>query len=134
MRRLLLLSLLLLFPFTLTAQTPDTTHNGKALPWHWDVESKVYGSIYTGALILDIGMTHYAQEHGGEELNPLLGKHPSRAKINLVGAASEATAIGIASLLPKQKRRVFLTLVAFGETVFGPLSGWYNHTPFHLEF
>ena len=60
-----------------------------ALAADWDTTDKVLFGTFVGLQIIDGAQTSYASHHPDEfkEANPLLGSHPSDAKIVLVKSA-----------------------------------------------
>lgn len=68
-------------------------------------------ALSTGLQVVDWGMTLDIVDRGDEnywEINPILGEHPDRGKVNTYFALSIVSNILIAHILPSDWRKVWL--------------------------
>ena len=81
----------------------------------WTKLDHTLQAAYTTTLIADWSQTlGIAEKPGGWEANPILGKHPSRAKINVYFTLSVASGYWLADQLTPPWRRVWqVTVILF---------------------
>jgi hypothetical protein len=64
--------------------------------------------VFAALMVADVAQTHDIARHPNmEEANPILGKHPSNAKINVYFAASMVSQYLIAQALPEDYRHAW---------------------------
>jgi hypothetical protein len=64
--------------------------------------------VFAALMVADVAQTHDIARHANmEEINPILGKHPSNARINTYFAASMAAQYLIAQALPAEYRHAW---------------------------
>ena len=93
-----------------------------ALAEPWDATDRALGVAAVSALVIDWGQTRdiVKRPHDYEERNPLLGKHPSMGRVNLICAGSIAATLLTADWLTSKNRKIFLgTITAIELTVIG---------------
>lgn len=75
----------------------------------WTATDTTYQAAYTTLLAMDCAQTRYGASHPGrfEEVNPLLGKHPSKGRINNTCAAIGLGHFGVSYILPLGARRLW---------------------------
>jgi hypothetical protein len=89
----------------------------------WDQTDKVLATVTLTATLLDWGQTRYIAKHPQpdpnrdpyHEKNPILGKHPSTAKVDRYFVGAIAIGGLIAHHLPSRQRKYFLGGVAVVE-------------------
>jgi len=90
-----LLALLLLLPALANADDWTTADTQREL-------------VFAALMVADAAQTHDIARHPNmEEINPILGKHPSNAKINVYFAASMAAQYLIAQALSDEYRHAW---------------------------
>jgi hypothetical protein len=69
-------------------------------------------------MALDWAQTRYAARHPSRysERNPIMGEHPSTAKVDQYFALASLLTVGLTYVLPRRERRLFLTGVLVVET------------------
>mgnify|MGYP001606338565 CR=1 FL=1 len=79
------------------------------LAGEWTDEDTNWQLGYTALLIADCAQTRYGASHPKqfEEANPILGKHPSKGKIDNTCLAVGLGHFGISYILPKDFRRLW---------------------------
>jgi hypothetical protein len=75
----------------------------------WTPEEKALQATYTVLHVADWGQTRYIAEHPDEhyEYNPLIGKHPSKSKVDAYMLASLIGHYAVVSVLPDPYRHWF---------------------------
>ena len=75
----------------------------------WTSTDTAWQMSYTALLAMDCAQTRYGASHPEkfEEVNPLLGKHPSKGRINNICIATGFGHFGISYVLPKGARRLW---------------------------
>src|SRR5258705_11699767 len=75
----------------------------------WGGTDTAYQAAYTTLLAADCAQTRWGASHQGrfEESNPLLGKHPSKGKINNICIATGLGHFGVSYILPLGARRLW---------------------------
>lgn len=75
----------------------------------WTETDTAYQVAYTALLAMDCAQTRWGASHPSqfEEINPILGKHPSKGKINNVCVATGIGHFGISYVLPIGARRLW---------------------------
>ena len=76
----------------------------------WDTTDKVLGYTALGAAVADWGQARYVADNPAkfEDRNPLLGPHPSRAKVDAYFIGAIGGGYLIADGLPSRYRKLFL--------------------------
>jgi hypothetical protein len=72
--------------------------------------------------VADLENTHWVTQHGGIELNPAYGKHPSRDRLYLVGGGFWA----LTTYMSWRYKRIHDAEVAFGVRPPRPAWYWFN--------
>jgi hypothetical protein len=69
-------------------------------------------------MALDWAQTRYAARHPSHysERNPMMGEHPSTAKVDQYFALASLLTVGLTYVLPRRERRLFLSGVLVVET------------------
>jgi hypothetical protein len=115
---------------TLILQPPPK--EPKANRWHWTTGDTLRELATLGLIGMDWHQTRDFRADGVEELNPVLGARPSRARVNtLIGAAMLGHPI-VARLLPKPWRDVFQYGTIGAETVAVLHNRKDGYEPLHL--
>ena len=80
-----------------------------AQPFEWSKEDTIREITWQVLHVMDWGQTLdiARQPHKYQELNPVLGKHPSVGKVNTYMALSAVAHLGISLALPKEYRKWF---------------------------
>jgi hypothetical protein len=81
----------------------------------WDAKDTALLLGALGGTYADYASTREILEFGGKEHNPLLGEHPSKAKLKNYFASAGLGTIGAAALIPKEWRRPLLAGLAATE-------------------
>ena len=84
---------------------------------NWSEREATTARRFYVLLSIDIAQTHYFLDHGREELNPLLGDHPSHTRVNLAGLAAAGFFTGVSCMLSGDARRHWHGLAVFVEGV-----------------
>lgn len=89
-------------------------------PWRApDYHAAIVASV---AISSDVGTTIWSLSHPNtHEMNPLLGKHPSPARVVVTGLAAMSLVYVVADRLPNKFRPVFLyavSVVEFGVAIW----------------
>lgn len=103
------------------AASPDTAIRAAVLSTppedrnRWTVADTLFEAATLGLIAADWYQTRTFRADGREEQNPILGRYPSRARVNaLIGAAMLGHPIA-ARLLPQPWRRIFQSATIAGE-------------------
>lgn len=59
---------------------------------------------FAGLVAADVAQTRWALDRGWEELNPLLGRRPSRGRLLVAAGAGVVLHAGVAAILPRPWR------------------------------
>lgn len=102
-----------LVPARGVAQSSQQSHS----PHHWTTGNLVLAGAYVGAVWIDLAQTRYfLKDPRWEESNPILGKHPSPLKVDLLGLAGVAAMVGTAHYIRNPWRSIVLAIGAAVET------------------
>ncbi|HYT05522.1 MAG TPA: hypothetical protein VEM13_11655 [Gemmatimonadales bacterium] len=89
----------------LAAQAPRATAQGlPAGHGSWSASSIQLAGAFAVALWIDAVQTREAARRGYEELNPILGPHPSIGRVNTYTALAGLTVLGAAAAVPARVR------------------------------
>jgi len=94
------LLLLLLLTLSLAAQQQPRT---------WTVANKATAVAFVTLTIVDVIQTHQILAVGGGEANPLIGAHPTHARLNVLAGLGLVGSLGIAQALPNPWRQLWLS-------------------------
>lgn len=115
MKRALKIALLLLL-------TPLAYCPALAAQSSWTPQQKQGAAVMLSAIAMDCTTTQIAMTQSGfYERNPLLGRHPSPARLWSSCAVAAVTSLEVANLLGRKRRGWFLAAVWTVETV---VVGW----------
>ena len=87
-----------------------------ALFSNWSINEKILFGATMGVSYLDYRQTQSLESLGREELNPILGKHPSKGEISNYFLLSAATKYLVADQVGHKWRSKVLWLILFVET------------------
>lgn len=109
----LAMTALAVWPGRGAAQNAAPLRVGGSLPLRvsWSRSSIALASAFTASLLMDAGQTRGLARGGWEgfhEGNPLLGRSPSVARVNVYTAVAGLTVLGAAAALPRRVRPWFL--------------------------
>lgn len=78
---------------------------------HWTKGNIALAGVYTAAVWIDLAQTRFfLKSPHWQESNPLLGKHPSPLKVDLMGLAGVLTMMGVSHVAKNPWRSVFLAV------------------------
>jgi hypothetical protein len=98
----------------------------------WDGFDYTLTSTLLIGKVIEIGQTNYAIQKGGQELNPLFGKHPSKEKIYIYQGILSAVICYSLIKMNKKERRIFLPIC--NAVVFGCVLFNYKQIQINLTF
>lgn len=85
---------------------------GAARAQSWTDEQRTLGAMYLTAHAIDWAQTRQIiREPGMWELNPILGRHPSRARVNAYFALTPLAGYLVLDALPSQHRTTALKVI-----------------------
>lgn len=85
--------------------------------WGWTVDDTVREAVVLTLIAADWRQTRAFRADGLEEQNPILGRRPSRARVNfLIGAAMVLHPVA-ARAMPRPWRQVFQTVTVVDEAI-----------------
>lgn len=75
----------------------------------WTTTDKALEAVFVTATVIDWGQTLYIADHPNQfdELNPILGKYPSRARVNIYFPVVLVAHAVISNYLPKPYRTIW---------------------------
>ena len=78
---------------------------------HWTTGNMILAGAYAATVWIDLAQTRYfLKDPRWEESNPILGKHPSPLKVDLLGLAGVGAMVGVAHVVGNPWRNVLLAL------------------------
>jgi len=78
---------------------------------HWTTSNMILAGAYAATVWIDLAQTRYfLKDPKWEESNPILGKHPSPTKVDLLGLAGVGAMIGVAHVVGNPWRNMLLGL------------------------
>ncbi len=83
----------------------------------WSPSYVALAGAFAVALWIDAAQTRQAVRRGYEELNPVLGSHPSAGQINTYTAVAGLTVLGAAAVAPRRARPWLLCAALALETL-----------------
>ncbi len=88
----------------------------------WTTSNMVLAGAYAASVWIDLAQTRYfLKDPRWEESNPILGKHPSPLKIDLLGLAGVGAMMGVSHVVGNPWRNV---LLAVGVAVEARVIAW----------
>jgi hypothetical protein len=95
---------------------------GGSVPLHvsWSRSSGVLAGAFIASLLMDAGQTRGLARGGWQEFheaNPILGRSPSVARVNMYTAVAGLTVLGAAAAMPARVRPWFLGAALLIESV-----------------
>lgn len=78
-----------------------------SLPAPWTTADTAREAALVAVAAVDVGQTRWGQEHGHVEVNPVLGRHPSPARLRLTVLGALLGHAVVAYLLPRPWRLVW---------------------------
>jgi hypothetical protein len=85
-------------------------------PHAWTPSQTALAALTSAEILVDWGQTRDALNLGHAELNPVLGRHPSAARLAVYNAIAIPGTLGIGALVSSQWRTVWFASVAVMET------------------
>ncbi|HUL48388.1 MAG TPA: hypothetical protein VLT79_00085 [Gemmatimonadales bacterium] len=78
---------------------------------HWTTTNVVLAGAYAASVWIDLAQTRYfLKDPKWEESNPILGRHPSPTKVDLLGLAGVGAMMGVAHVVGNPWRNMLLAL------------------------
>lgn len=111
---------------------PDLTVK---LSWHWTTGDTVREALVLGLIALDWKQTRMFRMDGIEETNPIVGRNPSRARVNTMIAGAMLAHVGISFALPHGEWRTGWQLAIGGGEAAAVMNNWRGTgcNPFHAR-
>lgn len=88
-------------------------------PYHWTTAEISLAGIFVALVEIDAAQTRHFLHHEIQEINPILGKHPSDGRINTLTTLGVLGAVGMGTVMPSGKwRKRWFGFLSVVETAF----------------